>query len=316
MQHTYGPVPSRRFGLSLGIDLIPHKVCSYGCVYCQLGKTTDLTSVSRDFAPVEEILSAVEAAITRGPRPDVLTLAGSGEPTLYRELERLIRELKARFSLPVVLITNGATLWQPEVARAALLADVLAPSLDAGDERTWRKIDHPAPDLSFDEMIRGIREATLAHPGEVRVEVMLVHRVNDSEESLSAIAEILSTLRADRIDVNTPIRPPGQGRPLATDEEALARALALFGPKASAIGKFEPKNATVEVEADAGLVEETLLRRPCTALELSASLAMNPHQVLKLLDLLEADGRVRRQALGAEVYWQVCATPRIAPVPG
>ncbi|MBN2799804.1 MAG: radical SAM protein [Deltaproteobacteria bacterium] len=307
MPHTYGPVPSRRFGLSLGIDLIPHKVCSYGCVYCQLGKTTDLTAVARDFAPVDEIVEEVAAALTRGPRPEVLTLAGSGEPTLYRDLELLNHRLRARFQIPLLLITNGATLWQPEVARAALATDILAPSLDAGDARTWRKIDQPAAGVTFEQMVEGLRAVTHAHTGEVRVEVMLVHKVNDSEESLQAIAGVLQTLRCDRIDINTPVRPPGHSRPLTADEGALARALELFGSKAAPIGHFEPRAVTAEIEGDAELVADTLFRRPCTAADLAASLSMNPHQVLKLLDLLEVEGRVRRKQVGAEVWWQAGA---------
>jgi wyosine [tRNA(Phe)-imidazoG37] synthetase (radical SAM superfamily) len=133
---TYGPVPSRRFGLSLGVDLVPHKTCPYDCVYCQLGPTTCLTTERRDFYPVDDVLRDVEDALADGPRPDVITLAGSGEPTLYRSLPQLFAGIRDLSDVPILLITNGALLFDEDVAGAARGADILAPSLDAGDART------------------------------------------------------------------------------------------------------------------------------------------------------------------------------------
>jgi wyosine [tRNA(Phe)-imidazoG37] synthetase (radical SAM superfamily) len=305
----YGPVPSRRFGLSLGVDVVPHKVCSHDCIYCQVGPTDDLTAELRDFYPVDEILADVEAALEDGPRPDVVTLAGSGEPTLYLSLGPLIDGLHALADIPVLLITNGALLWRPEVAAAAMKADILAPSLDAGDAATFERVNRPAPGITFERFVEGLRDVTRRHPGEVRLEVMLIRGVNDSEESMRAIAAIAGALRCDRIDLNTPVRPPVPERgALPCDEEVLARAVAIFGPKAAAIGKFAPRGAPPEsprrsfsdFDKD---VRETLRRRPCTAEDLAASLGAPPHVVRDSLARLTEAGLVERRAGEAGEYY-------------
>lgn len=293
---VYGPVPSRRFGLSLGIDLVPHKVCSYDCLYCQLGRTTRLEAEPQDFFPIDQVMADVRHALATGPRPDVLTLAGSGEPTLYGSLAELNERLRAELDIPLLLITNGGTLWHPDVDRAALRTDILAPSIDAGDERTWRRLNRPHPAVSWDQMLRGLREVTHAHSGEVRVEVMLVRKVNDDEPSLRAIAEVLRTLRADRIDVNTPVRPslPERGA-MPCDEQTLQLALSLFGPKAAPIGRFqrrdlEPRERPwTDTDKD---VREMLLRRPCTAEDIRSSLGLHAHEVAKVLDRLVQEGLI------------------------
>ena len=311
----YGPVPSRRFGLSLGVDVVPRKVCSHDCIYCQVGPTSDLTAEPRDFYPVEEILADVAAALEEGPRPDVVTLAGSGEPTLYRSLGALIDGLHALADVPVLLITNGALLWRPDVAAAAMKADILAPSLDAGDPVTFERVNEPAAGITFERFVEGLRDVTRRHPGEVRLEVMLIKGVNDSEDSMRAIAAIASTLRFDRLDLNTPVRPPVPERgALPCDEDTLARAVAIFGPKAAAIGKFTPRDAAPrdarrafsDFDKD---IRETLARRPCTEADLSASLGAQPRAVAESLARLVAAGLAEVRAGEAGAYYAAVSPP-------
>jgi len=319
----YGPVPSRRFGLSLGVDIVPHKVCSHDCIYCQLGPTDRLTSEPEEFYSIDEIMADVEEALGDCGPLDVVTLAGSGEPTLYSKLGELIDRLKAACDAPVLLITNGALLWRAKVAAAALKADILAPSLDAGDEETFRRVNGPPPDITFELFLRGLRAVTNAHPGEVRLEVMLIKGVNDSDESIAAIARILPTLRFDRIDVNTPVRPPVPERgALPCDEGTLARALAAFGPKAAPIGKFgdRPRGHAARVRAFDDRdkdVRETLMRRPCTLDDLAASLSMHRHEIVKILEKLSAAGLVEERKSGDAVYYSVPGgNPTILPQRG
>jgi len=301
----YGPVPSRRFGLSLGVDVVPRKTCTYDCIYCQVGPTDRRTDAPERFYPVDEILADVAEALEEGPAPDVVTLAGSGEPTLYSELGALVDGLHALARIPVLLITNGSLLWRPDVAAAARKAEILAPSLDAGDPETFARINRPAEGIPFARMVEGLRGALAAHPGEVRLEVMLVRGVNDGDESLRAIAEILKTLRFDRLDLNTPVRPPVPERgALPCDEEVLARAVAIFGPKAAPIGTFakrgdapRPPRSFDDFDKD---IRETILRRPCTVEDISASLGAPAEVVAASLARLEAAGLAARRS-GA--YW-------------
>jgi len=296
----YGPVPSRRFGLSLGVDVVPHKTCTYDCIYCQVGPTDRRTAALEPFYPVDEILRDVAAALEDGPAPDVVTLAGSGEPTLYAELGALIDGLHALARIPVLLITNGSLLWRPDVAAAARKAEILAPSLDAGDAAMFARVNQPDVGIPFDRMVEGLRDATAAHPGVVRLEVMLVRGVNDGDESLRAIAGIARTLRFDRLDLNTPVRPPIPERgALPCDEEVLAKAVAIFGPKAAPIGTFaSPRDAARSPRSfddfDKDL-REMILRRPCTAEDIAASLGATPSAVSESLARLVAAGLAERR---------------------
>lgn len=303
----YGPVPSRRFGLSLGIDLVPHKTCPFDCIYCQLGPTNHLSTQLEEFFTLEEILADVQTAFKKGPRPDVITMAGAGEPTLYARLDELIDALHDRFDIPVLLITNAALLWRDDVARAAMKADILAPSLDAGDPETFARINRPHPDITFERLIEGLEKVTRAHPGEVRLEIMLVQGMNDSDESLGAIAAILPRLRFDRIDINTPVRPSAYGNAHVCDESVLKKAMALFGPTAHPIASFIPKR-----QAGASLafgkereIQEMLMRRPCTAADVAASLGLHPHEAAKALQNLLAQDLIESRISQGEIYYHV-----------
>ena len=265
----YGPVPSRRFGLSLGVDIVPHKTCPLDCIYCQLGETDCLQVETEMFYSLEDILRDVKEALDEGPAPDVITLAGSGEPTLYARLGELIDELKKLSDAPVLLITNAVLLTRPEVAAAALKADILAPSLDAGDREMFEAINKPHPDIDFDAVVEALVQVTNAHPGEVRLEVMLIRNLNDNRENIEKIAAITRRIKCDRIDINTPVRPPVPERgALPCDEDTLELAKSILEPKATPIAKFEKRHRPVAQTHEFNDVDknvrETLLRRPCT----------------------------------------------------
>ncbi len=305
----YGPVPSRRFGLSLGIDLVPHKTCSFDCVYCQLGATDHLSAKRENFYALEDILDDVKDALDRGPRPDVITFAGSGEPTLFRSMRPLIDQLHALSSIPVLLITNSSLLWKEEVADAAVKADILAPSLDAGDEETFLRINQPCTEVTYGKLLRGLKTVTHIHPGEVHLEVMLVRDLNDDEKSLQAIAKRLDEIRFDRIDINTPVRPPVPERDaLPCDDQVLNRALELFGPKAHAIGSFDkrvskaasPARSFSDRDKD---IREMLLRRPCTVSDIVSSLGLGRQAVTESLERLKQAGLVTTRSGQGDTYF-------------
>ena len=307
---VYGPIPSRRFGLSLGIDIVPHKTCQLDCIYCQLGPTEETTVTPSCFFPIDDIIRDVQEALREGPAPDVITLAGSGEPTLYTGLETLITRLKEVSDAPVLLITNGVMLRDPMVEKAAMLADILAPSLDAGDAQTFARINRPHPDIRFEDVVQGLRDVTHAHPGEVRLEIMLIAGVNDTEAQLQALHEIVKTLRVDRIDLNTPVRPPIPERgALPCDATVLERAKAIFGEKAHAIGAFVSRQADsagrsakdfLDIDKD---VLEVLKRRPCTLNDISEGLRITRSQATDALIRLQQAGLVRISDVGEAAYY-------------
>jgi wyosine [tRNA(Phe)-imidazoG37] synthetase (radical SAM superfamily) len=302
-RRVYGPVPSRRLGLSLGVDLVPFKTCCYDCVYCQLGETTRLTVEPEEFYPLGEVLADVEAALEPGPRPDVITLAGSGDPTLYRPLGELIDGLHELADIPVVLLCNGALLFDPRVAQAALKADILAPSLDAGDPHTFVEINRPHPSISFADMLKGLLDVCEKHPGKVRLEVMLVGGLNDSDEGIQRIAGQLGPIRADSIDINTPVRPVPGGKAAPCDPQRLEVAARAFGPNARIIADYPKATGPRAADAEHRILE-MLSRRPCTVEDLCAALGLHPNEAIKMLDRAMKSGKVeKREGEGKTFYF-------------
>ena len=306
----YGPVPSRRFGLSLGVDIVPHKVCPLDCIYCQLGETDCLQVEREDFYTIDEIIADVKAALEEGPVPDVITLAGSGEPGLYKHLGELIDELKKVSSAPVLLITNAVLLTDPEMAAAALKADILAPSLDAGDEKTFEQINKPHPGLNFNDIVEALVEVTNAHPGQVRLEVMLIRDINDDQESIEKIAAITRRIKCDQIDINTPVRPPVPERgALPCDEDTLALAQSILGPKAVPIATFEKRHRPAKQHHDFNdmdkNVRETLMRRPSTVNDICDSHGLEPSAANEILRRLEAAGLIIAEPTEQGTYFRI-----------
>ncbi len=206
MLYVYGPVPSRRLGSSLGVNLTPFKTCSYSCVYCQLGRTTRKTVERKSFFPREEVLKEVEIALSQ-TKPDYVTFAGEGEPTLSLDLGWLvgkIRDLGSR----VAVITNSSLLWRKDVREEVCLSDACLPSLDAVSEGIFRRINRPHRSLTAEKVVSGLLEFGDDYEGSLMLEVMLVKGYNDSREELERIAEVASELKPDKIHVLTPVRPP------------------------------------------------------------------------------------------------------------
>ncbi|MGB5912180.1 MAG: radical SAM protein [Promethearchaeia archaeon] len=209
MKYVYGPVPSRRLGKSLGIDPIPSKTCNYQCIYCQLGKTTDFTNNRKNYFPKKEIIAEMKKAIKLNENKfDYITFVGSGEPTLYKDLKDLILGAKDLSEKPVCVITNGSLLYQKEVQNALMCSDVVLPSLDAGDEKSFIKINRPHPSINFEKFIQGFIDFKKRFTGRFWIEVMLMKGINDTKQELLKIKEKLDLIKPDRIDINVPIRPP------------------------------------------------------------------------------------------------------------
>ena len=207
--YVYGPVPSRRLGRSLGVSPIPPKTCSYTCVYCQLGRTTHLQTIRESFYPKEDILAEI---IKRGKNSafDYVTFVGDGEPTLCKGLGWLIRQTKEQLQLPTAVITNGSLLFREDVRQDVKYADVVMPTLDAGNEKTLRAVNRPHRSIAFDTMLQGLIDFRHEYRGQIWLEIMLVKGVNDSKEELLSIKSAVDAFEPDRVYVVTPIRPPAE----------------------------------------------------------------------------------------------------------
>lgn len=226
--YVYGPVPSRRLGRSLGVSPIPPKTCSYSCVYCQLGRTTQLRAGRKSFFPKEDILAEIlESAPKDGT--DFVTFVGDGEPTLNKDLGWLIQRTKEKLHLPVAVITNGSLLFKEDVREDLGKADVVIPTLDACCERVFRIINRPHRNVRFEQMLRGLIDFRCEYSGQIWVEIMLVRDLNDTTKQLRGIRRTVDMFNPDRVYVLTPIRPPAEPWVRPSDPETILKAQEIIG---------------------------------------------------------------------------------------
>ena len=228
-QYVFGPLSSSRLGASLGVNTIPLKTCNLSCVYCQLGRTNRLTMSRRDFYDPSDILAEMSDAVGRfRDSIDVITFAGEGEPTLCRSLGRLIRHAKLMSTVPVAVITNGSLFWRPDVRNDCRAADIVIPSLDAADVRSFKTLNRPHRRLHHDRMIEGLAEFRRSFHGDLRVEIMLVSGVNDGEGALLALREGIRHIRPDLVYLNVPMRPPAEAYVQSPRTDRIRRAWELL----------------------------------------------------------------------------------------
>ncbi|MHA1276821.1 MAG: radical SAM protein [Candidatus Helarchaeota archaeon] len=230
MKYVYGPVPSRRLARSLGVDTIPLKTCNFSCVYCQLGRTISFTNKRRDFFPRNEIFQEIEARlkVVGEENIDYITFVGDGEPSLCLSLGWLIEHVHTEFSLPIAVITNGALLYTEEVREELLLADVVLPTLDAGNPKTFKKINRPHPSIQFRQMVDGMVDFRTMYSGKIWLEFMAVSGINDTSVELKQVRNYLELIKPDRVHINVPIRPPAESWVKIPSEEGLSRIKTTF----------------------------------------------------------------------------------------
>jgi wyosine [tRNA(Phe)-imidazoG37] synthetase (radical SAM superfamily) len=293
--YVYGPVPSRRLGRSLGIDLVPYKVCTYDCIYCQLGRTTHLAVERRIHVPAEIVLAECAAILAAGKQPDIISLSGSGEPTLNSAIGAVIRGLKQRTTLPVGVLTNGALLWQKEVQEDLMAADLVLPSLDAGDERLFKAINRPHPELSYARMVEGLATFTRNFSGEVWLEVLLLDGLTDTPAAVAKIANQVEKIQPARVQLNTACRPPAEAIAAPVSEGRLHALADLFPCPVDIIShdvrdatSTPPTGATTEAE-----IQAMLARRPCTAGDVARGLGIHIYEALKYLEAMVSDDRLK-----------------------
>jgi wyosine [tRNA(Phe)-imidazoG37] synthetase (radical SAM superfamily) len=301
---VYGPVPSRRFGYSLGIDLLPRKRCSFDCVYCQVGRTTRNTVRRRDFVPVAEVLRQVRAALRAGKAIDCVTLSGSGEPTLYRSLGPLIRGIKAISDRPVVVLTNGSLLDRPDVRRGLAGADIVVPTLDAADQATLDRVNRPNSALRLDRIVRGLKAFRREFRGRLWLEVMLVKGLNDGPGHLRRLKALIDDLGPDRVQLNTVVRPPADASAKPLSRAELERARRVLGPASEVVADVRKPDRRKAAPLRDEDILAVLRRRPATLRDLAASLGRPAAEIRSKLASLARAGRASLVAHQGRAYFE------------
>ena len=305
-RHLYGPVPSRRLGRSLGIDLVPHKICTYDCIYCQIGKTTEKTLVRKEYAPVTEILEEVGSFLQEETSStDVLSLAGSGEPTLHSQIRSVIEGIKAITSIPVAVITNGSLLYEEEVRQDLLSVDLVLPSLDAVSSEVFRKINRPRKGFSVEKVIEGLVEFRKVCKGQIWLEILFCKGVNDSKEELVRMKKTVERIAPDRIHLNTVIRPPSEKWAVPLNQEKMETMRAFFGERASIISEFDRHPPAVTERDIREEILKILKRRPLSLKDLSKGMGIREDEIEEYIQPLVSEGRIHARRFGDSIYYEI-----------
>lgn len=302
--YTYGPVPSRRLGLSLGVDIVPAKICTLDCVYCQVGRTTQRSSERQDFMDIGPVLAELEGKLKGGLKADVITIGGSGEPTLHSRLGELIDGIRRLTKIRIAILTNGTLLYREDVRADCAKADVVIPTLDAADAAVFEAVHRPAPGITIEKLVSGIEQFRQEFRGEIWLEVFLVAGVNTDAGQIEKIKGLITRLRPDKVHLNTAVRPPAEPDVRAVPPETLAAIARQIGGNCEVIGTPPTGNERHEKHAEAD-VASVLQRRPCSVADICTGLAMDRNEVLKHLTSLQARGLVTSERRGDITYFQI-----------
>ncbi len=300
-RHVFGPVPSRRLGRSLGVDLVPLKTCSYDCIYCQLGRTTRLTVERREYVPLEAVVADLKAGLARNP--DYVTLSGSGEPTLYSRLGELIGAIKGLTDIPVAVLTNGSLLWDPQVRRDLAGADLLIPSLDAGDPAVFAAVNRPDPSIDFEAMVEGLAAMRREFNGHFWLEVFILDGYTADDAPVEKLVRQVRRIGPERVQLNTVCRPPAEDFATGVSRQQMDEIARRFTPAAEVIADFRGVHQLGEFTAGREEMLDLLRRRPCTAGGIADGLQMHLNAVAKYLEELITRGLVESSRTGGEVYY-------------
>jgi wyosine [tRNA(Phe)-imidazoG37] synthetase (radical SAM superfamily) len=305
-RYLYGPVPSRRLGRSLGIDLVPHKICTYDCIYCQIGNTTEKTLVRKEYVPVNEILEEVRCFLKDETSSiDHLSLSGSGEPTLHSQIRSVIEGMKAITSIPVAVITNGSLLYEEEVRQDLLRADIVLPSLDAVSSAVFMRINRPRPGFSIERVIEGLIEFRKVYKGQIWLEILFCKDINDRKEELLRMKKTVDRIRPDRIHLNTVVRPPSEKWAVPLNQREMEEIKTFFGEKASIISEFDRHPSSVSEKDIKEEILKILKRRPLSLRDVSKGMGIPQNELDRYVKPLVEEGKIQVRIFGDLVYYEI-----------
>lgn len=287
LRHIFGPLPSRRLGRSLGVDIIPKKTCSLDCVYCELGPTDKRALRRMEYIHAADVIDEVRTALSRPERIDTITFSGSGEPTLNSSLGTMIHMIKGFTSIPVAVLTNGTLMHLPEVRRDLMEADIVLPSLDAATEKSFEMVNRPHPQLRLKNMVEGMKLFRREYRGQLWLEILLVKGVNDTDVEISALKRIVDEINPDKIQLNTVVRPPAMADAHPVSRPVLETICSLLGSNCEIIGCAEKNELPLSTHIEMDRVLSLLRHRAMTITELSSSLGAPPGIIKRMLDELE-----------------------------
>ncbi len=300
-KHLFGPVISRRLGVSLGVDVVPYKYCSMNCIYCEVGATTHLINEPENLVDLDDVIKELKDYISKNPKLDYITFSGAGEPLLYSKIGQLINYIKETYpQYKLALITNSSHLNRPDISQDLLKLDMIMPSLDAVDQSTFQAINRPHEDIKVSEIIKNLITFNKTFPGEMWLEIFFVPELNDSPEELARMSQVIKEINPERVQLNALDRPGTEAWVRQEDRIKLEEIKAYFE---SAL----PQNIMVEIikKVDKKLYDEnstsleieekiisTIKRRPCTAQDMSQMFSVHINAINKVLHKLIEEKKI------------------------
>ncbi len=307
-KHLFGPVPSRRLGMSLGVDLVPHKVCSLNCIYCECGRTTELTLKRKEYISYMEVVKELKHYFSNNPAPDYITFSGAGEPTLNSRLGDVLKFIKSNYpDIPVAVLTNGTLFYQKQVRKEILDADLVLPSLDAASDLSFRKINRPFPKLNINEYIQGLVDFRKEYRGKIWLEVLILPGYNDNTEELHMLKEAFEKIKPDSIQLNTLDRPGTIDGLKAASKDKLQEIVDFWGLDNVEIIAAAPERKNIKSyrKDTESAILETISRRPCTVSDLVKILGLHINEINKYLDVLASEKKIKSVRQERGLFYQL-----------
>uniref|UniRef100_A0A7V5XIA8 Radical SAM protein n=1 Tax=Thermodesulfobacterium geofontis TaxID=1295609 RepID=A0A7V5XIA8_9BACT len=307
----FGPVKSRRLGRSLGIELVPKKVCTMNCIYCEVGKTTHLTLERKEYYPWDLIEKSILQAKEMEDTFDVLTFTGSGEPSLNIHFEKALRLAKKIIKKPIAVLTNATLLDIPSVRSDLAEVDIVLPSLDAGNPETFKKINQPHPKIELKTIIENLKKLRNEMKGEMWLEILFVEGINDSEKNLRDLKSAIDYINPHKVQLNTVVRPPAfkEAKPLSF--EKLKEFAEFLGEKVEIIIEKERLEKVIktfkdlEKEKIREMIFDYIKRRPSTIEELSLAFKIEKETVENILKIFISEGKVKEKLYEGKKFFVV-----------
>jgi len=307
-KYIFGPVPSRRLGISLGVDIVPFKTCSLDCIYCQIGKSPEKTIERKQYTPIDDVLGELKEKLVAGTKADFITISGSGEPTLHSRLGELIDGIKILTGIPVAVITNGTLFYMPDVRADCAKADVVVPSLDAGDEEVFQRINRPHPQLSMEKLIDGLCQFRKQYSGRMWLEVFFIEGVNNTAGTIAKIKSAIELIGPDKVQLNTAVRPTAERGVKKLQAEQLQAIALQLGGNAEVIADFSDSRCSGHADGKSGDILLLLKRRPCSLSDICSGLDIGRDEALKYVADLVRQGVVGSEERDGTVFFTANVT--------
>ena len=308
-KYLFGPVPSRRLGMSLGVDLVPLKVCSLDCVYCEVGKTTKLTLERKEYILFDKVIEELTLYFKNNTDPDYITFSGSGEPTLNSRIGDVLKFIKEKKpAIPIAVLTNGTLLFDAKVREEIKEADVVMPSLDAATNPVFLKINRPAPELDIEKYIQGLIDFRKEFNGKIWLEIFILPEYNLEEAELKELEQKIAEINPDSIQLNTLDRPGVVANLHSASRKELEKIVGLWNFKnVEIISAVAQRKNIPSYRSDAETaILETISRRPCTIEDLMKILGIHINEINKYLAVLEDEKKIETIRQERGVFYQIC----------